>query len=141
MLRTENNAITLVINTSVSLKSKIMLLAGFVPLLSYTLLMNYHWQQTGNLTPGHMAIWLMLVCITSVIALLSVRSMTQALKPLQALLMGSGASLNKELAKLQPQSTDEIGLMTQTLGKLFRKLDAQESVNGSWWKPQPSVLS
>ena len=111
----------------VSLKSKIMLLGGFVPLLSYTLLMNYQWQLTGNLTPGHMAIWLMLVCITSIITLFSVRSMTQALEPIQALLMSNGASLNEELAKLQPQSTDEIGFMTQTLGKLFRKLDEQES--------------
>jgi diguanylate cyclase (GGDEF)-like protein/PAS domain S-box-containing protein len=115
------------LKVQVSLKSKIMLLVGFVPLLSYTLLMNYHWQQTGNLTPGHMGIWLMLVCITSIITLFSVRSMTQALEPIQALLMHSGASLNEELAKLQPQSTDEIGFMTQTLGKLFRKLDAQES--------------
>jgi len=111
----------------VSLKSKIMLLVGFVPLLSYTLLMNYHWQQTGNLTHGRMAIWLMLVCITSLITLFSVRSVTQALEPIQTLLLNSGASLNEELAKLRPQSTDEIGFMTHTLGKLFRKLDAQES--------------
>ncbi|MGB5440363.1 MAG: EAL domain-containing protein [Gammaproteobacteria bacterium] len=111
----------------VSLKSKILLLVGFVPLLSYTLLMNYQWLQTGNLTPGHMAIWLMLVCITGIITLFSVRSMTQALEPIQALLMNNGASLNEELAKLQPQSTDEIGFMTHTLGKLFRKLDEQES--------------
>jgi diguanylate cyclase (GGDEF)-like protein/PAS domain S-box-containing protein len=115
------------LKVQVSLKSKIMLLVGFVPLLSYTLLMNYHWQQTGILTPGHMGIWLMLVCITSIITLFSVRSMTQALEPIQALLMHNGASLNEELAKLQPQSTDEIGFMTQTLGKLFRKLDEQES--------------
>ena len=111
----------------VSLKSKILLLVGFVPLLSYTLLMNYQWLQTGNLTPGHMAIWLMLVCITGIITLFSVRSITQALEPIQALLMSNGASLNEELAKLQPQSTDEIGFMTHTLGKLFRKLDEQES--------------
>ncbi len=115
------------LKVQVSLKSKIMLLVGFVPLLSYTLLLNYHWLQTGNLTPGHMAIWLMLVLITSVITLFSVRSVTQSLEPIQALLMRSGASLNEELARLQPQSTDEIGFMTQTLGKLFRKLDAQES--------------
>ena len=48
------------LKVQVSLKSKIMLLVGFVPLLSYTLLMNYYWQQTGNLTHGHMGIWLML---------------------------------------------------------------------------------
>jgi diguanylate cyclase (GGDEF)-like protein/PAS domain S-box-containing protein len=111
----------------VSLKSKIMLLGGFVPLLSYTMLMNYHWQQTGDLTAGHMAIWLTLVCITGLITLFSVRSVAQALEPMQDLIRRSGASLHAELARLQPQSTDEIGLMTQTLSKLFRRLGEQES--------------
>jgi len=111
----------------VSLKSKIMLLGGFVPLLSYTMLMNYHWQQTGDLATGHMAIWLTLVCITGIITLFSVRSVAQALEPMQDLIMRSGASLHAELARLQPQSTDEIGIMTQTLSKLFRRLGEQES--------------
>ena len=111
----------------VSLKSKIMLMGGFVPLLSYSVLMNYHWQQTGNLTPGHMAIWLMLVCITGLIALFSMRSVAQSLEPMQELLKRGGASLHDELAQLQPRSTDEIGVMTQTLGKLFRRLGEQES--------------
>ena len=111
----------------VSLKSKIMLLGGFVPLLSYTILMNYHWQQTGDLAAGHMAIWLTLVCITGIITLFSVRSVAQALEPMQDLIMRSGASLHAELARLQPQSTDEIGIMTQTLSKLFRRLGEQES--------------
>ena len=111
----------------VSLKSKIMLLGGFVPLLSYTVLMNYYWQQTGNLTAGHMAIWLTLVCLTGIITLFSVRSVAQALEPMQELIMRSGASLHAELARLQPQSTDEIGIMTQTLSNLFRRLGEQES--------------
>ena len=111
----------------VSLKSKIMLLGGFVPLLSYTMLMNYHWQRTGDLAAGHMAIWLTLVCITGIITLFSVRSVAQALEPMQDLIMRSGASLHAELARLQPQSTDEIGIMTQTLSKLFRRLGEQES--------------
>jgi diguanylate cyclase (GGDEF)-like protein/PAS domain S-box-containing protein len=111
----------------VSLKSKIMLLGGFVPLLSYSVLMNYHWQQTGNLTPGHMAIWLTLVVITGMVTLFSIRSITQALAPVQELFLRSGASSNSELAQLSPQSTDEIGFMTQALGKLFRRLGEQET--------------
>ena len=111
----------------VSLKSKIMLLGGFVPLLSYTLLMNYYWQQNGSLTAGHMAIWLTLVGITGIITLLSVRSIAQALEPVQELIKRSGASLHAELAGLKPQSTDEIGLMTQALSKLFRRLCDKES--------------
>ena len=111
----------------VSLKSKIMLLGGFVPLLSYSVLMNYHWQQTGNLTPGHMAIWLTLVVITGMVTLFSIRSITQALAPVQELFLRSGASSNSELAQLSPQSTDEIGFMTQALGRLFRRLGEQET--------------
>jgi diguanylate cyclase (GGDEF)-like protein/PAS domain S-box-containing protein len=111
----------------VSLKSKIMLLGGFVPLLSYSVLMNYQWQQTGNLTPGHMAIWLTLVAITGLITLFSIRSITQALAPVQEIFLRSGASSTTELAQLSPRSTDEIGFMTQALGKLFRRLDEQET--------------
>jgi diguanylate cyclase (GGDEF)-like protein/PAS domain S-box-containing protein len=111
----------------VSLKSKLLLMGGFVPLLCYTIMMNYQWQQTGTLTPGHMAIWLTLVCISGIITLFSVRSVTQALQPVQQLLLRSGAAPHAELATLKPQSTDEIGIMTQLLGKLFRKLGEQES--------------
>ncbi|MGD2137743.1 MAG: EAL domain-containing protein [Gammaproteobacteria bacterium] len=111
----------------VSLKSKIMLMGGFVPLLSYSVLMHYHWQETGSLTPGHMAIWLTLVGLTGIITLFSMRSLTQALEPIQELLQRNGASLHGELGRLQPRSTDEIGFMTQTLGKLFRRLGEQES--------------
>ena len=110
----------------VSLKSKIMLLGGFVPLLSYTVLMNYHWLQTGTLTPGHMSLWLTLVVITGMVTLFSIRSITRALAPMQEAFLRSGASSNTELAQLSPQSADEIGFMTQTLGKLFRRLGEQE---------------
>jgi len=111
----------------VSLKSRIMLLSGFVPLLSFSVLMNYHWQQTGQLATGLVIIWLALVIITGLITLFSVRSVAQALAPMQAVFARSGASLNAELGRLQPQSTDEIGVLTQTIGKLFRRLGEQES--------------
>jgi len=110
-----------------SLKSKLLLTGGFVPLLCFTVLMNYQWQQTGTLTPGHMAIWLTLVCITGLFTLFSVRSVTQSLQPIHALIARSGASRHTELGRLRPQSTDEIGFVTQILGKLFRQLGEQES--------------
>jgi len=110
-----------------SLKSKLLLMGGFVPLLCYTVLMNYQWQQTGNLTPGHMAVWLTLVCITGLVTLFSVRSVTQALQPIQELITRSGATRHAELGRLRPQSTDEIGFITQIIGKLFRQLGEQES--------------
>jgi diguanylate cyclase (GGDEF)-like protein/PAS domain S-box-containing protein len=111
----------------VSLKSKIMLLGGFVPLLCYSVLMNYHWQQTGQLTPGHMAIWLTLVAITGLITLFSIRSITRALAPVRDVFLRSGASRHTDLARLSAQSNDEIGFMTQCLGRLFRRLGEQET--------------
>ncbi len=111
----------------VSLKSRIMLLGGFVPLLSYSVLMNYQLQQSGRLELDHVAIWLTLVAITITITLFSIRSLSQALMPVQELFMRSGASKHADLARLSPQSTDEIGFMTQALGKLFRRLGEQET--------------
>ncbi|MGD2056792.1 MAG: EAL domain-containing protein [Gammaproteobacteria bacterium] len=111
----------------VSLKSKIMLLGGFVPLLSYTVLMNYHWQETGTLSSGHMAIWLTLVVLTGLITLFSIRSVAQALAPVQEMFARTGAAAHADMAALRPQSTDEIGFLTQAIGKLFRRLGAQET--------------
>jgi diguanylate cyclase (GGDEF)-like protein/PAS domain S-box-containing protein len=111
----------------VSLKSKLLLMGGLVPLLCYTLLMNYQWQQTGSLTPGHMAVWLTLVCLTGVITLFSVRSVSRALEPIQQLIRHKGAFMNRDFARLQARSNDEIGFMTQIIGKIFRQLGEQES--------------
>jgi diguanylate cyclase (GGDEF)-like protein/PAS domain S-box-containing protein len=111
----------------VSLKSRFTLLGGFVPLLSYSVLMNYQWQQTGELATGHLAIWLTLVVITVLITLLTVRSVTRALAPVQEIFLRSGASTHTDLARLSARSNDEIGFMTQALGKLFRRLGEQET--------------
>lgn len=110
-----------------SLTSKLTLMGGLVPLLCYTVLMNYEWQQTGNLTPGHMVIWLTLVCITGLVTLFAVRSVSQSLAPIHDLIARSGASRHAELGRLRPRSTDEIGFVTQVMGKLFRQLGEQES--------------
>jgi diguanylate cyclase (GGDEF)-like protein/PAS domain S-box-containing protein len=111
----------------VSLKSRFTLLGGFVPLLSYSVLMNYQWQQTGELGTGHLAIWLTLVIITGMITLFTVRSVTRALAPVQEIFQRSGASTHTDLAQLNASSNDEIGFMTQALGKLFRRLGEQET--------------
>jgi diguanylate cyclase (GGDEF)-like protein/PAS domain S-box-containing protein len=111
----------------VSLKSKIVLLGGIVPLLSYSVLINYHWQQSGALGTGDLAIWLTLIMISGLVTLFSIRSVTRALAPVQNIFLRSGASMHIDLARLSPQSTDEIGFITQTLGKLFRRLGEQET--------------
>jgi diguanylate cyclase (GGDEF)-like protein/PAS domain S-box-containing protein len=111
----------------VSLKSKTLLLAGLVPLLSYSALVDYHWLSTGHLDTGYLITWLALGLITVTISLLAIRSTQQALRPFQELFHRSGASTHEELANLRPASTDEIGHLTQTLGKVFRRLGDQET--------------
>lgn len=110
-----------------SIKSKIMLLGGFVPLLSYSLLLNYHWIQAGSISSSLLYIWATLALTTILITALSIKGMAQALRPVQMLLSRHGATTRNELSQLRAQSTDEIGYMTQTLGKLFRRLGDQES--------------
>ncbi|VAW79497.1 hypothetical protein MNBD_GAMMA13-928 [hydrothermal vent metagenome] len=111
----------------VSLKTRTLLLAGLVPVLSYSLLIYYHWLQTGRLDKGYLIIWAALATITATISLLSISSSRQALAPFQRLLSRSGASTHKELSRLRPASTDEIGHLTQTLGKVFQRLGDQET--------------
>ncbi|MGA7801231.1 MAG: EAL domain-containing protein [Gammaproteobacteria bacterium] len=111
----------------ISLKSKTMLLGGFVPLLSYAVLVNYYWRDSGHLSLGLIALWGALALITGLVTVLSIRGMAQALGPVQDVLGRSGASTHGDLARLRPQSTDEIGVLTQTLSRLFRRLGDQES--------------
>ena len=111
----------------VSLKTRTLLLAGLVPALSYSLLVHYHWLHTGQLEPGFLITWAALGVITATISLLSIRSTQQALAPFQNLFSRSGASTHEELAQLRPASTDEIGHLTQTLGKVFQRLGDQET--------------
>jgi PAS domain-containing protein len=111
----------------VSLKSRTLLLTGLVPLLSYSVLVEYHWLRTGELDSGYMITWITLGVITATISLLSIRSMQQALHPFQQLFSRSGASTHEDLANLRPASTDEIGHLTQTLGKVFQRLGDQET--------------
>lgn len=111
----------------VSMKSKLMLLGGLVPLLSYTLIMQYFWLETRGLDTGLLLIWALLAAATLALTLLSIQSLSQSLQPVEEVLHRSGASTHADLARLEPQSTDEIGYLTQTLGKLFRRLGDQES--------------
>lgn len=111
----------------VSLKSKIVLLGGLLPLLSYSALMQYHWLHGGGLDVELAGLWGAVALVTGLATWLATRSMAQSLRPVQEMLTRSGASTRSELAHLRPRSTDEIGYLTQTLGRLFRRLGDQES--------------
>lgn len=111
----------------VSLKSKIMLLGGYLPLLSFSMLMHYTWLNQGALPTEWITLWTALAFITLTVSWISTRSMAQSLKPVQDMLGRSGATTHRDLAGLRAASTDEIGYLTQTLAKLFRRLGDQES--------------
>jgi hypothetical protein len=89
----------------VSIKSRTLLLAGVVPLLSYALLAHYNWLHTGELDKGYLLTWAALALITLTISCLAIRTTQQALRPFHDLFNCSGASTHEELARLRPAST------------------------------------
>ncbi|MHB8471531.1 MAG: putative bifunctional diguanylate cyclase/phosphodiesterase [Gammaproteobacteria bacterium] len=111
----------------VSLKTKLMLVGGLMPLLSYTLLLHHHWLHSGLISRDASLLWFGLVMLTIASTALAIRSMAGALRPVQEALRRSGATTHEELSQLQANSSDEIGYLTHMLGKVFRRLGDQES--------------
>jgi len=110
-----------------SIKTNLMLVGGFIPLLTNSILMLYFWNRNGVDAIDSLPVFLGLTIISIAITLLSVISASRALRPAQEVLYGNGSSSYDELAKLRPQSTDEIGYLTQTLSTLFQNLGDQRS--------------
>ncbi|RMG29110.1 MAG: EAL domain-containing protein [Gammaproteobacteria bacterium] len=109
------------------LHNRIALLAGLAPLLALALLLQYHGLHQGRVEGPLWALFALVAGTLLAATVLAIRGMRQALQPVQEVLGRSGASSHGELADLRPRSTDEIGYLTQTLGKLFRRLGDQES--------------
>ncbi len=109
-----------------SIRNKILLLGAFLPILSYSFMMVYYWQQTGLLNLYALLLWSSLALATGLISLLTVRSLKHSLTPVQHALGRTGATAYNELAGVRPASTDEIGILTQTLGRVFERLSDQE---------------
>lgn len=110
-----------------SIKSKLMLLGGLIPLLTTSVLMLYFWHHTGYQTMESLMIFAALGLVNISITLLSINSTTRALQPVQQVLAGNSTSSYDELSHLRPQSTDEIGYLTQTLSMLFQHLGNHRS--------------
>ncbi|NOY67724.1 MAG: EAL domain-containing protein [Gammaproteobacteria bacterium] len=119
--------LTGLLRTQNSIHSKLLLLAGFLPILTYTLLLEYYWLNTGAIEPATLFIWGVLTAITMLVTFLSARSLRHSLDAVQSALHSSGAVTNESLASLKPQSTDEIGFLAQTLGRVFQRLNDQET--------------
>ncbi len=115
------------LRVQVSLKTKLMLVGGLTPLLSYSLMLHHHWLHSTSVSRDMSLLWGVLALLTLASTLLAIRSMTGALRPVQEALRRSGATTHEELAQLQANSSDEIGYLTHMLGKVFRRLGDQES--------------
>lgn len=112
----------------ISMKSKMLLIGGYIPLLTTTILLKYYWWRTGFLSTEILLAWGLMGLIAFITTFIAIRSLNQSLMPVQDVIKGSGASNYADLSRrLRPRSMDEIGYLIQTLGRLFHRLGEQES--------------
>jgi diguanylate cyclase (GGDEF)-like protein/PAS domain S-box-containing protein len=112
----------------VSLRYKLLMLVGFVPLLTSGVLAQYYWWRTGFMSFETTVVLATLGMVTLSMALLSIRGMAQALQPVRDLLeQGESGISHEDISKIRPQSVTEIGYLTQMLARLFRRLGDQDA--------------
>ena len=115
------------VRPSASLRSRLVVVGALLPQLGYTLLAELHFLRTGTLPPALLAAWAALAALTLLTAWLAIRGLARALRPVQRVLGGTGAAAHGELAALRPVSADEVGYLTQTLGRVFGRLRDHEA--------------
>ena len=114
-------------SVQVSMRTKMLLVGAYIPLLTTSILLKYYWWQTGFITHEVVLAWALMGLIAIISTLVAYRSLTQSLKPVQTVTANTGASSHADLAKqLQPHSNDEIGFLIQTLSRLFHRLGEQD---------------
>lgn len=113
----------------VSMRTKILLIGGFMPLLMTTIFLKYYWWKTGILPVEIVFTWGFLGFIAFITTSMFLYGFNQALSPVKHITETShGATNHERLAeRLTPRSTDEMGLLVQMLGKLFKRLGDQEA--------------
>jgi len=113
----------------VSMRTKILLIGGFMPLLMTTIFLKYYWWKTGILPAEILVTWGLLGLAGFVTTSLFLYGFNQALAPVKYITSANhGATNHEHLAeRLTPRSTDEMGLLVQMLGKLFKRLGDQEA--------------
>ncbi|MFP3873561.1 MAG: putative bifunctional diguanylate cyclase/phosphodiesterase [Thiohalophilus sp.] len=112
----------------VRMQTRMLLMGGYIPLLTGTILLKYYWWRTQYLTGEVILIWAALGLFAFTLTIVSIRSLKQSLQPVQDLISGSGATNYDDMVRrLRPRSTDETGYIIQMLGRLFRRLGDQES--------------
>jgi diguanylate cyclase (GGDEF)-like protein/PAS domain S-box-containing protein len=114
-------------NIKMGMRGKMLLIGGYLPLLTSSILLKYYWWQTGFISLEVVLAWALMGLAIIIATLVSYRSLTQSLRPVEMVTANSGAISYANLAKqLQPQSNDEIGFLVQTLSRLFNRLSEQD---------------
>lgn len=102
------------------LTRRIFLIGALVPLLIDTVLVQYYWTRTGYFTAEVLGLWAVVEVVAVLGSLLFVRSFRGSLSPLSSVFASGGAGLPD--GPLVARSSDEIGLLTQAIGRLLAEL-------------------
>lgn len=114
-------------NVQVSMRTKMLLVGGYVPLLTTSILLKYYWWQTGFISAEVILAWALMGTAAILSTMVAYRSLTQSLKPVEMVTANTGATSHADLSKqLQPHSNDEIGFLVQTLSRLFHRVGEQD---------------
>jgi diguanylate cyclase (GGDEF)-like protein/PAS domain S-box-containing protein len=115
-------------NIQVSLKTKMMLVGGYIPLIITGIILAYFSWRTGSFAGEIIVIWLLSGASAFISTLIATNSLKSSLQPINNVFLDIDSPTHANLAtKLIPHSTDEIGLLMQTLRHLFTRLGEQES--------------
>ncbi|MCK4865400.1 MAG: EAL domain-containing protein [Gammaproteobacteria bacterium] len=114
-------------NVQVSMRTKMLLVGAYIPLLTTSILLKYYWWQTGFISLEVVLAWALMGFTAVLSTVVAYRSLTQSLKPVESVTTNTGATSHADLARqLQPHSNDEIGFLVQTLSRLFHRLGDQD---------------
>lgn len=109
----------------VSIKLKVFLIGALVPLLIDTMLVQYYWTRTQYFTYETFFIWLSLEILAIAGSLVFVKSFSQSLAPLHNVVASESLDI-EDLNKLQPLSTDELGILAIKYHLLLQELHNEQ---------------
>ena len=112
----------------VTIKTKVFLIGALVPLLIDTMLVQYYWTRTGFFTPETFGIWLLLEGLAIGGSLIFAHSFGQSLSPLRSSITAADPLASANVAALVPQSTDELGMLTNRHRQALEELRVRTEI-------------
>jgi len=106
---------------TVTIRTRVFLIAALVPLLVDTMLVQYYWTRTGYFTAETFVVWASLQVLAMGGALIFVHSLGQSLHPLESVVAGTNLKLGRRPA-LRAESTDELGVLAGRYQSLLEQL-------------------